>query len=240
MNEIYNKKDFYNEILQDNSNFKVWKKLDNGCFIGTLGYSEENIYYLENLLKSFSKEYGEVINYDVAKEELELYSKCGKLFVYLDNKLKPVSMNGIIYNHQAKSIEFFKADDEDVKSIYFYGLSTLEEYRGKGACSKLINFAIEYAYYNNFDVVYARCSLDNSKSEKIMLKNNMIPCCYDKNIICENVDVEGSITSRYHLYLPLKKGIGIMPKDEYQFATYDDKKLLNDFQSKKYIKKSNN
>ena len=58
----------YKEILKDNSKFKIWEKLDNGCYIGTLGYSEENILILQNLLMSFAEHYGEDIDYEAAKE----------------------------------------------------------------------------------------------------------------------------------------------------------------------------
>ena len=47
---------------------------------------------------SFAEHYGEDIDYDAAKEELKLYENCGKLFIYFDENMKPVSMNGCIYN----------------------------------------------------------------------------------------------------------------------------------------------
>ena len=49
--------------------------------------------------------------------------------------------------------------------MYFYGLSTLKHYRGKGACTHLIQFAVDYAKSLGFDYVYARTDLINSNSE---------------------------------------------------------------------------
>lgn len=40
----------FQKIFKDNSEFRIWKKLDNGCYIGTLGYSEKN--------KGMVKKYG--------------------------------------------------------------------------------------------------------------------------------------------------------------------------------------
>ena len=96
----------FNEILKDNSECKIWEKLDNGCYIGTLGYSEANISVLQNLLMSFAEHYGEDIDYDAAKEELKLYEDCGKLFIYFDENMKPVSMNGCIYNMNNDTVDF--------------------------------------------------------------------------------------------------------------------------------------
>ena len=53
----------YRLIFLDNSEVKIWKKLDNNCYIGTLGYSENNINILMNLLQSFVEQYGEEIDY---------------------------------------------------------------------------------------------------------------------------------------------------------------------------------
>ena len=71
----------YREILKDNSTFKIWKILDNGCSIGTLGYSEENAKILYDLLQSFAEQYGEIIDMDAAREELMLYQNRGKLYI---------------------------------------------------------------------------------------------------------------------------------------------------------------
>ena len=91
---IMNKNEFYKKIFENNSELEIWKKLDNGCYIGTLGYSENNIYILMALLKSFEEQYSETINYEAAKSELELYAKQGKLFIYFNKNGIPISMNG--------------------------------------------------------------------------------------------------------------------------------------------------
>ena len=73
----------FQKIFKDNSEFRIWKKLDNGCYIGTLGYSEKNIKILQSLLMSFSEHYGEVIDYEAAKEELKLYEDF-ILYIFMD------------------------------------------------------------------------------------------------------------------------------------------------------------
>ena len=206
-----NKKEFYNEIFNDKHEFKIWKKLDNGCYIATMNYSDRSAYVLMSLLKSFEEQYGEEITYESACEELKLYNDNGKLFLYLDEHLRPVSMNGCTYNEENVSVDFKSSDARTPSNLYFYGLSTLKEYRGKGACSELVSFAIEYAYYNNFDLVYARTDLTNSNSE---------------GIIAEWVDVTDTKGDyRLHLWLPLKDDLYIEAKEGSVIANKNTRKV---------------
>ena len=68
------KKKKFKQIMLDESEFQVWEQLENGCSIATMGYSESNIMVLLKLLKSFEEQYGEEIDLEAAKEELELYN----------------------------------------------------------------------------------------------------------------------------------------------------------------------
>ena len=68
-----NKKEFYQKIHEDKQKFKIWQKLDNGCYIATMNYSKENAVILMKLLKSFEEQYGEEITLESAEEELKLY-----------------------------------------------------------------------------------------------------------------------------------------------------------------------
>lgn len=214
-------------IFQDNSKFKIWQKLPNGCYIGTLGYSKENVYILMELLNSFAEQYGEVITYESASEELMLYQNNGKLFIYFDENQRPVSMNGITYNEGNKSVDFKSYDNKNLNSIYFYGLSTLPEYRGRGACTTLIDFAIRYAYYNNFDFVYARTDLTNSNSEWLMQNAGLEICTYEDDIIAEWVDVTDDTGDyRLHMWLPLKSNLYLMPKDEAIMAENNEQRNI--------------
>lgn len=112
------------------------------------------------------------------------------------------------------SVNFKSSDICTPSNLYFYGLPTLKEYRGKSACSKLVSFAIEYTYYNNFDLVYARTDLTNSKSEGIMHKHGMDVCENDEGIIAEWVDVTDTKGDyRLHLWLPLKDDLYIEAKE---------------------------
>lgn len=222
-----NKNEFYKKIFENNSELEIWKKLDNGCYIGTLGYSENNIYILMALLKSFEEQYSETINYESAKSELELYAKQGKLFIYFNKNGIPISMNGCVYNYDNDTVEFTKDDNSTPTSIYFYGLSTLKEYRGQGACKELIKFAIEYAKYNGFDLVYARTDLTNSNSEWIMANAGLEICTENNQIIAEWVDVSETIGDyRLHMWLPLKDGLHLKSKDKAQFAYNDDSRKI--------------
>lgn len=222
-----NKNEFYKKIFENSSELKIWKKLDNGCYIGTLGYSENNIYILMNLLKSFEEQYSETIDYEAAKDELELYAKQGKLFIYFNKDGIPISMNGCVYNYDNETVEFTKKGDTNPTSIYFYGLSTLKEYRGQGACKALIDFAIEYATYNDFDLVYARTDLTNSNSEWIMANAGLEVCIEDGLIIAEWVDVSDTIGDyRLHMWKPLKDGIKLKSKGNAQFANNDNERKL--------------
>lgn len=127
-------------------------------------------------------------------------------------------MNGCIYNYDNDTVNFIN-NKRKLNSLYFYGLSTVHEYRGKGACKALINFAIEFAKYNNFDYIYARTDLLNSNSEWIMEKAGMEICKYQNKIITEWVNVtETKGDFRLHLWKPLKKDIKIMPKGNAYFA----------------------
>lgn len=214
-----NKKEFYKKIFEDNSELQIWKKLDNGCYIGTLGYSENNIYILMALLKSFEEQYSETIDYEAAKQELELYAKEGKLFIYFNKEGIPISMNGCVYNYENETVEFEDENNETPTSIYFYGLSTLKKYRGQGACKELINFAIEFAKYNDFDIVYARTDLTNSNSEWIMANAGLKVCTENGLIIAEWVDVDENIGDyRLHMWMPLKEGLSISSKGKALFA----------------------
>lgn len=218
---------YYKLIFIDNSECRIWKRLDNGCSIGTLGYSENNIQILYKLLQSFSEQYGEVIDYEAAKEELELYMLKGKLFIYFDQYGNPVSMNGCTYNEDNISVDFITNNGLKPTNLYFYGLSTIPSYRGKGACRELIKFAIEYAKYNNFDLVYARTDLTNSNSEWLMKRAGMEICTYDNKILAEWVNVtEDTGDYRLHLWLPLKDNIYLMPSKNSIFATNDEKRSI--------------
>jgi hypothetical protein len=210
-----NNKEFYKNIYNNNDEFKIWKKLDNGCYIATMGYSPKNVKILMTLLKSFEEQYGEEITYSSASDELNLYATNGKLFIYLDEFMHPVSMNGITYNEENISVDFKHINNKTIKSLYFYGLSTIHEYRGKGACRTLINFAIEYAYYNNFDLVYARTDLINSNSEWLMARAGMKVCENNEGIIAEWVNVSDTQGDyRLHLWLPLKDGLYLEKKKD--------------------------
>ena len=218
---------FYKEIFLDKSNFKIWKKLENGCYIGTLGYSLENVKVLYELLKSFAEQYGEVITMESAAQELALYQERGKLFIYFDEQMNPVSMNGITYNEKNDSVLFASTDNRKLNNIYFYGLSTLHHYRNKGACSALVNFVKEYAIYNDFDFIYARTDLIGSNSEGIMKKAGMEICKDNDDIIVEWVKVTPEKGDyRMHLWIPLKKGLYLEAKDGAQFADANSRKLV--------------
>ena len=124
-------------------------------------------------------------------------------------------MNGVIYNEDNATVSFNKkGTNSQASNLYFYGLSTIPNYRGKGACRALIDFAIKYAYFNGFDLVYARTDLTNSNSEWLMSNNGMEICTYDGSIIAEWVDVtEGVGDYRLHMWLPLKDDITLSPKE---------------------------
>ena len=214
-------------ILKDKSKLKIWEYLDNGCAIGTMGYSEENIPLLQKLLESFAEQYGEIIDYDAAKEELLLYEKQGKLFIYFDEYGNPVSMNGCLYNYENETVEFHSTEDKTLTNLYFYGLSTIPEYRGKGACRTLIKYAILFAKYNNFDYVYARTDLVNSNSEWLMKKAGMEVCTFDDTIIAEWVPVTAEYGDyRLHMWLPLKDNLYLLPTDKAIYAKNDSTRKL--------------
>lgn len=218
----------FNEILKDNSECKIWEKLDNGCYIGTLGYSEANISILQNLLMSFAEHYGEDIDYDAAKEELKLYEDCGKLFIYFDENMKPVSMNGCIYNMNNDTVDFISNNGKELNSLYFYGLSTLPEYRGKGACHVLVNYAIQFAKENEFDFVYARTDLKDSMSEYIMQCGGLEICKVDDKIIAEWVDVtDDKGDYRLHMYMPLNDNVSIDAKGDFYLADSNTREVLS-------------
>ena len=218
----------FNEILKDDSECKIWEKLDNGCYIGTLGYSEANISILQNLLMSFAEHYGEDIDYDAAKEELKLYEDCGKLFIYFDENMKPVSMNGCIYNMNNDTVDFISNNGKELNSLYFYGLSTLPEYRGKGACHVLVNYAIQFAKENGFDFVYARTDLKDSMSEYIMQCGGLEICKVDDKIIAEWVDVtDDKGDYRLHMYMPLNDNVSIDAKGDFYLADSNTREVLS-------------
>lgn len=223
------------QIKDDHTPFKIWEHLENGCSIATMGYSEENIPYLLTLLKSFEEQYGEEIDYEAAKEELALYENKGKLFLYLDEYGNPVSMNGCTYNEPNESVEFFSSSGTP-SNLYFYGLSTIPEYRGKGACRTLIHYAIDFAKANNFDYVYARTDLTNSNSEWLMAKAGMEVCKEDGNIIAEWVDVTDTQGDyRLHMWKPLHEGIGLMAKENAFYAEdTEERKIISGDQPKVY------
>ena len=108
-----------------------------------MNYSKKNVWILKELLKSFEEQYGEQIDYQAAQEELLLYTNRGKLFIYFDENLNPVSMNGCIYDYDNDTVDFISEKKKNLHSLYFYGLSTLKHYRGKGACTHLIQFAVD-------------------------------------------------------------------------------------------------
>ena len=72
-----------------------------------------------------------------------------------------------------------------------------------------------YAYYNNFDLVYARTDLINSNSEWLMARAGMKVCENNEGIIAEWVnvsDIQGDY--RLHLWLPLKDGLYLEKKKD--------------------------
>lgn len=219
------KKEKFKEIYENNDAIKIWEQLDNGCYIGTLGYTEENAWLLLDLLKSFEEQYGEVIDYQAAVEELMLYQESGKLFIYFDQSMKPVSMNGCIYDYENETVDFVTNGDQ-AKSLYFYGLSTIPAFRGNRACSTLVDYAIDFAKHNGFDYVYARTDLRNSNSEGIMKRAGMEICKFDGKIIAEWVDVtDDKGDERLHLWMPLHDGVGIMPKGNAYFVNDDEARM---------------
>lgn len=224
----------FQKIFKDNSEFRIWKKLDNGCYIGTLGYSKKNIQILQSLLMSFSEHYGEVIDYEAAKEELKLYEDFGKLFIYFDENLNPVSMNGCIYDYDNESVDFVSSNGNKLHSIYFYGLSTLPYYRGKGACRTLIKYAVAYAKANNFDYVYARTDLVDSMSEALMNLGGLDLCTYDDKIIAEWVQVTDEKGDyRLHMWMPMHNDVKVLPKGNYFLANNDaERKIITNEETK--------
>lgn len=222
-------KNKFQEILEDKSKIKIWEKLENGCLIGTMGYCEENIPILQELLESFAEQYGEVIDYQAAEEELRLYEEQGKLFIYFDEQGKPVSMNGCVYDYENETVEFHSTEDRPLRNIYFYGLSTLHEYRGKGACRTLIKYAIEFALQNGFDFVYARTDLVNSNSEWLMNRAGLEICTIDDKIIAEWVPVtEECGDYRLHMWKPLHNGMYIMPTEKAVYAKNDTERTVEE------------
>lgn len=213
----------FKEMLKDNSAFKVWEKLDNGCYIGTMGYSENNAKILEKLLMSFAEQYGEIIDINAAKEELMLYQKEGILFIYLDQNLNAISMNGCIYDYDNATVDFKSVNNKNLKSLYFYGLSTLKEHRGKGACRTLIDYSIKFAKENKFDYVYARTDLVNSNSEWLMQQNGMEICVVNDYIIAEKVVVTDEVSDyRLHMWLPLNDDVYLEAKEGAEYAYNDE------------------
>lgn len=74
---------------------------------------------------------------------------------------------------------------------------------------------MEYAYYNDFDLVYARTDLIGSNSEGIMKKHGMQVCEDEDGIIAEWVNVTDEVGDyRLHLWLPLKQGLYLEKKEE--------------------------
>lgn len=216
----------FQKILFDQSEFKIWEHLDNGCSIATMGYSEKNTWILLKLLKSFEEQYGEEIDFNAAKKELELYQERGKLFIYLNEEGIPISMNGCIYNYNNDTVEFTK-DGKPATSVYIYGLSTIKKYRGKGACSTLVKYSIDFAKENNFDIIYARTDLVGSNSEGIMKKNGMELCLSHDMIIAEWVQVtEEKGDSRLHLWKPLKSGVKMAPKGNFHYALNNSERTI--------------
>lgn len=228
MNEFLKKKALYNMILENNDECRIWKILDNGCAIGTLGYSKENVEILLKLLKSFEEQYGEEIDYAAAEEELRLYATRGKLFVYFDPNGEIVAMNGCVYDYDNATVKFTSLNiNEQLKSLYFYGLSTAHHFRGNGACTALVNFAIEFAYFNEFDFVYARTDLVNSNSEWIMDHAGLKVCTFDGLIIAEWVDVtKDKGDYRLHMWLPLKDGLCCYPTEHAYYTLNDQKRRI--------------
>lgn len=214
-------------ILKDKSKLKIWEYLDNGCAIGTMGFSEENIPFLQKLLESFAEQYGEIIDYDAAKEELLLYENKGKLFIYFDQLGNPISMNGCIYDYDNETVEFHSIEEKPLKNLYFYGLSTIPKYRGQGACRTLIKYAIAFAKYNNFDYVYARTDLVNSNSEWLMKKAGMEVCTFDDTIIAEWVPVTAEYGDyRLHMWKPLHEGLYLLPTTKAIYAQNDSQRNI--------------
>ena len=217
----------YKKIKEDNSELKIWKVFPDGTSIGTLGYSKKNVPVLKKLLMSFAEQYGEHITYEAAEEELKLYSERGKLFVLFDKEGNAVSMNGVTYNEDNISVDFKKYNGEKPTNLYFYGLSTVKEYRGRGACHKLIDFAIKYAYHNDFDLVYARTDLVDSNSEWIMEQAGLEVCTENDDIITEYVPVdEFHGDYRLHLWLPLKEDLYLESKSKAIFADKKNRQLV--------------
>ncbi len=224
--EEYRTREYFRKIKEDYSPIRIWKRLPNGCSIGTIQYSEDNVTILEELLQSFSEQYGEVIDRDAAREELLLYQNHGKCFIYFNEDGKPISMNGVIYNEDNVSVDFMKKDGTTPSNLYFYGLSTLKEHRGKGACHELIKFAIQFAFYNHFDLVYARTDLIDSNSEWIMANAGLEVCTFDDQIIAEWVDVtENQGDYRLHMWLPFRNDVICFPKDKAIFADSNTRQI---------------
>lgn len=208
------------QIYLSNPPFQICEVLNNGCSIGTLGFDEINIIPLMKLLQSFAEQYGEIIDYEAAKEELELYQNEGKLFILFDQDMIPRAMNGCIYNYDNATVDFVKGDGSTPTNMYFYGLSTEKEYRGRGYGKILLDYSIEFAKENNFDLVYARTDLNFSNSEGILTKSGLEICTYNDEIIGEWVQVTDEYgDARLHMWKPLSDDIKLLPKDEAILAT---------------------
>ncbi len=230
----------FQEIKDDHSEERTWAVLDKGYLIKTLSFSEKNVQILQELLQSFTEHYGEIIGEKEAREELALYHNKGKLFVYCLPDGKVISMNGCVYDEDNETVDFLSADDRPLHSIYFYGLSTLPDHRGHGACRNLVKFAIEYARSLGYDYVYARTDLKGSMSESIMHKEGLNVCTIDDSIIVEPVQVTPELSdNRLHMWLPLKQDLYIMPKGDPLYANNDSERLIIQEPGKSLIKTSN-
>ena len=78
------------------------------------------------LLFKISRDLSENSEYEAAKDELKLYSDLGKLFIYLDENLNPVSMNGCIYDYENETIQFISNKKENLHSLYLFNLLSIK------------------------------------------------------------------------------------------------------------------
>ena len=143
-----------------------------------------------NDFKTVFKEFTNYPFYELWTEELfmsqfEYLKKNGEIFgLYLENG-DIVGLITMIYGAIISHPLEFKNRD---KTIYISDIVVLNDYRGKGYGSKLVEFLLDYIkVYNYYNEVYLRTNLNNSMSEGIFVKHGFEVIKNDGKIITQDV-----------------------------------------------------
>lgn len=182
------------------------QKLENGCTIKPI----LDFDCFSDIINVFSEPpFSEPLTLEDKLNEFKGYIKNGLALGYFSPEGDIMGFAGIMKEVEDEHQEYFHEDVLKLNPLYIYGLATKKEYRGKGACSNLVETVINMSKDLNFDYIYMRISAVGSMSEGLCRDRNFTDLLCNGKKIIQSVEFERNdptlpnVDERSFLVLPI-------------------------------------